>query len=61
MSNGSGTAEYTVSYETTETAPVEDQRKTLLLRLKAVPWTRVAVDVMLLAAMAVVSSKLFIP
>jgi len=61
MSNASGTAEYTVGYRATDTASAEDQRQTLRLRLKAIPWTRVAVDVMLLAAMAVVSSKLFIP
>ena len=33
----------------------------LLLRLKAIPWTRAIVDVMLLAALLVFSSKLFVP
>ena len=37
----------------------ENTENRVLSLLKRVPWTRVAVDVMLLAAMLVVSSKLF--
>ena len=38
-----------------------DNGKAIILRLKQIPWAKVAVDVALLAAMAVVSSKLFHP
>jgi len=60
MTNGNSTVEYAIPYET-PSAGIEQKTATTISYLKKIPWTRVIVDVMLLAAMLVASSKLFAP
>lgn len=60
MTDGSSTAGYAVSYRTPSLA-VESTRRTVVLRLKAIPWTRVIVDAILLAGMLLTSSRLLAP
>lgn len=53
MSNGSA-MECVAAYET----PIETEKKeSLTLRLKALPWTRIAVDTLLVAAILLASSS----
>lgn len=49
-----------IPYRRIDQETVESSRA-FLLYLKQIPWVQVVVDVALLAAMAVVSSKLFHP
>lgn len=57
MTDGSSTAGYAVSYRTPSLA-VGSTRRTVVLRLKAIPWARVIVDAILLAGMLLTSSRL---
>ncbi len=49
-----------IPYRRADEEAIENS-KAIMLRLKQIPWAQVVVDVALLAAMAVVSSKLFHP
>lgn len=60
MTNGSGAAGYAIPYRVSGSA-LESKSRTVIVRLRAIPWTRVIVDIMLLAAMLAASSRLFWP
>ena len=60
MTDGSSAAGYAMSMDAAA-SEVETKKDRTVSLLKAIPWTRVLVDGMLLAAMLVASSKLFAP
>jgi hypothetical protein len=55
MSNGSA-AECLVAYDSPN-VEIEERERGLILRLKSIPWTRVAVDTLLVAAILLASSS----